>query len=242
MKLRTLRIPGLALFVWLALSVGSAQQSGRPTPKPKPSPKDDCCVMELSIPGAQNRASNTGDRIAESSLQVEGNAASRVRVIIYEDLQCPDCATFRKALDGVLLPRYGSSVAFEHRDFPLPKHSWAKEAAIAARYFQTLDPKISVQFRRHMLGRISATSAIGFRDALIGFCREYQLDAEKALTALTDAQHVRAVDKEFQDGVAAGVRRTPTVVIAGKEFVETINLDEIQRVLDDLLGKSPASR
>jgi hypothetical protein len=100
MKLRTLRIPGLALFVWLATGVGSAQQSGRPTPKPKPSPKDDCCVMELSISGAPNRASNTGDRIAGSSLQVEGNAASRVRVIIYEDLQCPDCATFRKALDG----------------------------------------------------------------------------------------------------------------------------------------------
>jgi protein-disulfide isomerase len=166
---------------------------------------------------------------------VEGNVASRVSVIIYEDLQCPDCAVFRKALDEILLPKYGNLVAFEHRDFPLPKHSWAKEAAIVARYFQTLDPKVAVQFRRHMLGRIGATSAMGFRNALIEFCRENHLDTEKVLAALTNASYARAVEKEFQDGVAAGIRRTPTVVIAGKEFVETINLAEMQRVLDELL-------
>jgi len=30
---------------------------------------------------------------------VEGNASSAARVIVYEDLQCPDCADFRKMLD-----------------------------------------------------------------------------------------------------------------------------------------------
>ena len=37
---------------------------------------------------------------------IEGAAQSPVRVVIYEDLQCPDCADFRVMLDEKLLPRY----------------------------------------------------------------------------------------------------------------------------------------
>ena len=66
---------------------------------------------------------------------VEGPTESKIRVLIYEDLQCPDCAAFRKMMDETLLPHYGARVAFVHRDFPLAKHAWARKAAIASRYF-----------------------------------------------------------------------------------------------------------
>ena len=42
---------------------------------------------------------------------VEGNPASTVRVVVYEDLQCPDCAAFRKMMDADLLPKYKATVA-----------------------------------------------------------------------------------------------------------------------------------
>ena len=63
---------------------------------------------------------------------VEGRTESKVRVLIYEDLQCPDCAEFRRMMDEKILPRYAERVAFVHRDFPLAKHAWARKAAIAA--------------------------------------------------------------------------------------------------------------
>ena len=62
---------------------------------------------------------------------VEGLAESKVRVLIYEDLQCPDCAAFRRMMDEKILPRYQDRVAFVHRDFPLAKHAWARKAAVA---------------------------------------------------------------------------------------------------------------
>src|SRR4051812_10645644 len=79
---------------------------------------------------------------------VEGNATSPVRVLIYEDLQCPDCADFRKMLDTELLPRFKGTVAFEHRDFPLVKHAWARPAAIASRFFEGISPDLAVEFRK----------------------------------------------------------------------------------------------
>lgn len=203
------------------------------------SKKEDCCVLEpLIAPDA------SAGRVRKDAVPrlVEGNVASHVRVIVYEDLQCPDCAAFRKAMDEVLLPRYGRLVAFEHRDFPLPKHSWAKEAAVAARYFQNLDPDVALEFRRRVLGRIGAITSQGFRQALAEFCREKGLDWGNTLAALSNEKYVRAVEEDFQEGIAAGVRRTPTAIAAGRTFVETIDLGEFQRLVDGLLAAPAANQ
>src|SRR5690349_15872189 len=79
---------------------------------------------------------------------VEGNASSSVRVVIWEDLQCPDCAAFRQMMDKDLLPKFAGTVRFEHRDFPLAKHAWARPAAIAARFFETVSPELAIEFRK----------------------------------------------------------------------------------------------
>ncbi len=79
---------------------------------------------------------------------IEGQAQSTVRVIIYEDLHCPDCADFRRVLDEKILPRYADKAAFIHRDFPRAKHAWARKAAIAARYFGEIKPELGLAYRR----------------------------------------------------------------------------------------------
>ncbi len=235
MSLRSFPVVLVMLSLWLPARAEQRQPSEQSPPQSKPAPKEDCCVLELPSPAGV--ASGGKARKSTPLRHVEGNAASRIRVIIYEDLQCPDCAAFRKALDATLLPRYGAVVAFEHRDFPLPKHSWAKEAAVAARYFHDLDPGAAAEFRRWVQGRISEINARGFRAELSAFCRDKSLDSEKALAALTQDSYKHAVDAEFREGVAAGIRRTPTVVVAGKSFVETIDVSELQKVLDALVGQ-----
>src|SRR5262245_36432355 len=82
---------------------------------------------------------------------VEGNPQSRVRVQIWEDLQSPDCADFRVMLDKQLLPKFKGAVACEHKDFPLPKHNWARRAAIAARFFESVSPRAAVEFRQQTM-------------------------------------------------------------------------------------------
>jgi protein-disulfide isomerase len=89
---------------------------------------------------------------------VEGLAESPVRAIVYEDLQCPDCAAFRRMLDDKLLPAYGGKVAFVHRDFPLAKHAWARRAAIAARFFTDQKPELGLEYRRYTMASQEATN------------------------------------------------------------------------------------
>lgn len=169
---------------------------------------------------------------------VEGKADSAVRVVIYEDLQCPDCAAFRVMLDEKLLAKYGAKVAFEHRDFPLAKHSWARRAAIASKYLQGLKVETALEFRRETMQALREIKAETFDEWLRGFCRKHGADAEKAVAALNDAGLRAAVEADFQDGVARGIARTPTALVNGEPFIETFTAEEISKGIEAALKEN----
>src|SRR5574340_796342 len=163
-------------------------------------------------------AGGTAKAPAKKPLQflVEGDEASQVRVVAYEDLQCPDCAAYRRMLDERLLPAYKDQVAFEHRDFPLAKHAWARQAAIAARFFQETSLEVAVDFRRHMFANIKQTTPDSFKDRLAEFAKQHGVDQAKATAALDEPRFKELVEKDYQDGVARGVSKTPTVFVNGR--------------------------
>jgi len=176
--------------------------------------------------------------MAPSPAVVEGNPQSQVRVIIYEDLQCPDCAAFRRMLDRKLLPAYARTVAFEHRDFPLPRHKWARPAAIAARFFEEQRPELGVAFRRHAMENIRQTTAENFKDRVARFAKSHGADPEKAVAALGDPRLAELVEKDYQEGVARGVSQTPTVFVNGAPFVEAFTFEEIAKGIEAALAES----
>jgi protein-disulfide isomerase len=163
---------------------------------------------------------------------IEGNEASNVRVLIYEDLQCPDCATFRRMLDDKLLPKYKATVAFEHRDFPLAKHSWARQAAITARFFYEQKAEIGLAFRRFALLNLKSITAENLKAKISEFAKAHGVDGAKAVASLDDARLAALVEKDFQDGVARGVAKTPTAFVNGAPFIETFTVEEISRAID----------
>lgn len=192
----------------------------------KDSGKQDCCTVEVTMPGL----SGTSAPAAPSDVprHVEGNPKSKTRVIVYEDLQCPDCASFGSALDQIILPRFGNTVAFEIRDFPLPKHSWARTAAIAARYFESIDPRIASDFRRRLRKSITTVTVNGFHRTLNEYCREKGIELASVSSALSDPKYANAVDADFREGIEAGVLKTPTVIVGKLRFVENIDIDKLQ--------------
>ncbi len=169
---------------------------------------------------------------------VEGNRESSVRVLIFEDLQCPDCAVFRKMMDERLLPKYGQRVAFEHRDFPLAKHPWARRAAVASRWFERSSPELALKYRRETLGSIKQTTPENFNERLEAFARANGADPKQAVAALDDPELAALVEKDFQDGVARGVAHTPTAFVNGAPFVETITFEEISKAIDAALKEA----
>jgi protein-disulfide isomerase len=139
---------------------------------------------------------------------MEGNPKSAVRVIIYEDLQCPDCADFRRMMDEQVL------------------------AAVAARFFEEITPELGLEFRRHVLANIRNTGKENFNDRLSAFAVKHDVAPGKALAALDDQRLAALVEKDFQEGVARGVSKTPTVLVNGQPFVETFTLADFAKAMD----------
>jgi protein-disulfide isomerase len=173
-----------------------------------------------------------------SSTQViEGNPASPVRVLIYQDLQSADCAQLRTLLDQKVLPRYGKKVAFVHRDFPLGKHDWAREAAIAGRWVYERDPEMGIDFRREIMAEQDNITRQNLKAWLAEFATRNKLDSKGIVDSLTDARLVALVDQDRQSAIARGVTNAPTVYVNGVLLVETIIYEDLARALDEALAK-----
>jgi protein-disulfide isomerase len=168
---------------------------------------------------------------------VEGNAASTVRVVIYEDLQCSDCENLRTLLDSKIIPRYGAKVAFIHRDFPLGKHDWARQAAVAARWVYAQDPVLGITFRREIMAEHDHITPANLKPWIEEFATRNHLDPREIVAALTDNRLNALVDQDYQSGVARGISHTPTVIAGGQTIVETVIYEDLARAIDIELGR-----
>ncbi len=186
-------------------------------------------VMELTL--ANHHA------FAAHAEVVEGNAASSVKLVIYEDLQCADCARFEAILEQKILPKYGSKVAVVHRDLPLGKHDWARPAAVAARWVWQQDSEHGIAIRRELMSEQDHITAANLNAWLADFADRNHFDSKDILASLKDSRINALVDQDRQAAVARGVTNTPTVYVGGVAFVDPIIYEDVARALDQALAK-----
>jgi protein-disulfide isomerase len=153
-------------------------------------------------------------------------------VLIFSDLQCPDCAAFQRTLDETLAPRFAGRVYFDHRDFPLPRHTWARAAAVAAHALDAQRPGLGPAFRRWTLDRIAEINAGRFEDFLVRFAAGHDADPARASGPAFEA----VVEASFRDGIARGVARTPTVLVGDVPFVESFAIDAVAAAIEEALA------
>jgi len=174
-------------------------------------------------------------------LPAEGLVDSVVRVVAFEDLQCPDCAAWRRMLDERLLPHYGGRVAFETRDFPLAKHRWAEPAAIAARLFAAHRAESGVAFRRYLYAEQANISAENLPERISDFALRAGYDEEEAVESLRNPVFLDAVRNDFAEGEQAGVEKTPTIVVGSERLIERFSEGDVAAAIDRALQAAEAT-
>lgn len=166
---------------------------------------------------------------------VEGTPQGVVRVQIYEDLQCGDCARFETMLQDKLLPRYGARVTFVHHDFPLGKHDWARLAAIASRWVYEQDPSLGIDFRRELLAEQNSITSQNLKQWIVEFAIRHRLDQKGIVDSLKDSRLAAMVDQDLTVGKTRGISKTPTVLAGGQTFVETVVYEDVAAALNEAL-------
>jgi protein-disulfide isomerase len=142
-------------------------------------------------------------------IHVLGPADAAVTVEEYGDFQCPPCGTLSEPINR-LQKQY--TLRLIYREFPLPIHAHAKEAAYAAeaaarqgRFWQMHD----LLYREQAVWSKS-TDARALFNAYAGML---QLDLGRFKKDIDSSEVQQQVELDQRRGAAIGVKNTPTVFI-----------------------------
>lgn len=159
---------------------------------------------------------------------------AQVAIVVFEDLQCPDC---RRAAPLVEQAAKTYKIPVVRHDFPLPMHNWSFEAAIMARYFDTISKEVGNQFRdyifEHQPEIVPAT--------LRSFAEKFAADHRADLPFVVDPQgkFAAAVNADRDLGQRIGIEHTPTLYVVsnktqGKPFVEVVDRSQLFALIDTM--------
>lgn len=160
----------------------------------------------------------------------KGPIDAPVVIAEFSDYECPYCAGAQPLLEKVL-KQYPNEVKLVYKNFPIAKiHKFAHKAAVAAlaageqgKYWEYHD----LLFKDYK----------NINDARIEeIATTLGLDMEKFFKNMTNPEFIKLVNDDYQEGVRAGVRGTPTIFINGR-LLKQRTLDGFMTIIDDELKK-----
>jgi protein-disulfide isomerase len=169
-------------------------------------------------------------QVSDGGRPARGPASAPVTIIEFSDYECPFCKRASSTVAEVLR-HYGDKVRFVHRDFPLNFHQHARLAAEAAACAHAQGKFWEYHDR---LWKAEDLSESGLKS----LAKETGLDATKFDECLQKKPHTAAIDRDIEDGTAAGVNGTPAFFINGRMLSGAQPFEAFKQVIDEELKRA----
>lgn len=155
-----------------------------------------------------------------------------IEIIAFEDFECPFCKEAAPVLRA-LVEQYPNDIRFVFRDFPLTTiHSQALPTAMAGecandhgKFWEWHD----IVFERQ--SQLSAAETV-----FPLWAEELELDVDEFTTCLESEQYRKEVEKDFDQGLLAGVTGTPTYFVNGEKVAGSLSLEQWKNIVEQLLS------
>jgi protein-disulfide isomerase len=178
---------------------------------------------------------------------------SRVAIVEFEDMECPDCARANPLLKEAA-NQY--KIPWVRHDFPLPFHAWSFDAAVYARWFDTKSKKLGDDFRDQVFANQNLIDAAGETSpetpagpttaaagAIRSFAEKFAQQHNIELPFVVDPQKKLAaeVQADIDLGKRIGIEHTPTIWVVtnktnGVPFVEVVDRQKLYQIIDQALA------
>ncbi len=160
---------------------------------------------------------------------------AEVAIVVFEDLQCPDC---RRAAPLVKEAGRTYKIPVVRHDFPLPFHNWSYDAAIIARYFDTHSKELGNDFRDYIFSNQLEINPQNLRSYAEKFATEHKIDLPFVVDP--DGKLAALVNADKQLGKEINLQHTPTLYVvsnkrSGKPFVEVVDRSQLYALIDQMM-------
>ncbi len=162
----------------------------------------------------------------------------KVAMVVFEDLQCPDCGRAEPLLKEA---EKTYKIPLVRHDFPLPMHNWSFDAHILARYFDTKSKDLGEEFRHF----IFTNQANITKDNLRNVADHWAADHGTSIPFAVDptGQLKSLVMADFALGQRIGVQHTPTIYIVSNSqrstpYVEVVDRSQMFQQIDQMIKQA----
>lgn len=159
---------------------------------------------------------------------------AQVALVVFEDLQCPDCARAAPLLEEAAR---AYKIPLVRHDFPLPMHNWSFDAAVLARFFDTKSKAMGDEFRDHVFRNQRQIT----RENLRRFAEEFAADRKVDVPFSVDprGELAKKVKADYALGQSINIQHTPTIYVVNNSqtsapFVEVVDRSNLFALIDKM--------
>lgn len=176
--------------------------------------------------------------LAQDTSALKPPKGYKVAIVVFEDLQCPDCARAEPLLKDA---EKTYKIPLVRHDFPLPMHNWSFDAHVMARYFDSKSKELGEEFRHFILTNQPSIT----KDNLRGTVEKWAQEHKTTLPFVVDptGKFTQEVRDDFGLGQKVGVQHTPTIYIVsnsqrGQPFVEVADRSQMFQMIDQIIKQA----
>jgi protein-disulfide isomerase len=161
---------------------------------------------------------------------VRGAANAPVTLEEFADFQCPACATTAMML-GALESAYGSRLRMIFWNFPLAMHQHGRDAALAAEAASSQNRFWEMHDLLYQ-NQSAWSTAPDTRPSFEKYAEQLHLDVDRFKKDCASEEVAARVDRQRNEGVARGVRNTPTIFINNREVVPPFSPERLREAVE----------
>jgi protein-disulfide isomerase len=166
--------------------------------------------------------------LVQGGVATFGPANAKVQIVEFSDFQCPFCSRAASVVHQIK-EKYGSRVRFTFRQFPLPMHPNAHDAAEAALAANTQGK--FWEFHDKLFEHQKQLDRAGLEEQ----AKESGLNLVSFKKALDDHKFAAAVDADVKLGEQVQVQGTPSMFINGARVADPTSFEAVSELIEAAL-------
>lgn len=166
--------------------------------------------------------------IIQAHNPIFGNAQANITLVVFIDFECPFCRSAFPSFENIR-DQYGPAVRIVFKHFPISSiHPRATNAALAAQCAHEQDA--FWDYYRLLFEEKQLSDA-----ALVQYAAQLSLNTEKFAGCVASEKYMPHINQDLQDGIAVGVRGTPTYALNQRRLEGVVEPDDWNTAIIELL-------